>query len=60
MDKQLQDNDRKLASEVSGETFDEELLLQIEDCVEVVAIQNPYTPAQIFSISMLILPSLVP
>ena len=41
MDKQLQDEDRKLKSEISGEALYEELLLQIEYCVEAVTIQNP-------------------
>jgi len=51
-DKKLQDKDRKLKSEISGEILYEELLLQIKDCVEAVVIQNPYTPAQIVSIEM--------
>lgn len=47
----VQDNDRKLRSQISGETHFEELLMQIEDAQEVVAIQNPYTAEQIISIA---------
>ena len=51
-DKQLQDNDQKLKSEISGETLYEELLVQIEDFLKAVAIQNPYAPGQIIFIAM--------
>ena len=47
----VQANDKKLREPISGETHFEELLMQIEDAQEVVAIQNPYTPAQIISIA---------
>ena len=44
-------NDVALKREISRETHFESLVAQVDDHVEAVKIQNPYTPAQIFSIA---------
>ena len=46
----MQENDVPMKKEIAGETHFEELVQQIEDCVENVASKNPYTPAQMVSI----------
>lgn len=44
-------NDSALKREITGETHFEELVAQVEDHQEAVAVQNPYTAAQILSIA---------
>ena len=46
----MQENDALMKREITGETYFEDLVQQIEDCVENVASQNPYTAAQTVSI----------
>ena len=41
----MQKNDALMKSEITGETHFEDLVQQIEDCVNNAASQNPYTPA---------------
>ena len=48
-DDEMQENDALTKREITGETHFEDLLQQIEDCVENVASQNPYTPAHTVS-----------
>ena len=47
----VRSNDGALKREITGETHFETLVAQVEDHVEAVAIQNPYTPAQILTIA---------
>ena len=44
----VQDIDRKMKEPISGETLFEEFVKKIEWNQEAVAVQNPYSPAQIF------------
>ena len=53
-DQEIQEIDKKLKADISGETIFEDLVDQIEENVEAVARQNPYTPAQIVSIAFTI------
>ena len=46
----IQEIDRKIKEPISGETLFEEFVEQIEWNQEAVAIQNPYSPAQIVSL----------
>ena len=50
-DQAVQDNDVLMKQDINGETDFEDLVLQIEDAVENVASQNPYTDRQVVSIS---------
>ena len=43
---EMQENDAIMKVEITGETHSEDLVQKIEDCVENVASQNLYTPAQ--------------
>ena len=47
----IQEIDRKIKEPISGETLFKELFEQIECNQEAVAVQNPYSPAQIFSMA---------
>ena len=42
----MQENNALTKIEITGETHFEELVQQIQDCVENAASQNLYTPAQ--------------
>ena len=42
----MQENDVLMKSEITGETHFGDLVQQIEDCVEILASQNLYTPTQ--------------
>ena len=42
----MQGNDVLMKIEITGETYFENLVQKNEDCVENVALQNPYTPEQ--------------
>jgi len=53
-DQAVQDNDALMKKDINGETDFEDLVLQIEDAVENVATQNPYTDQQVVSISFTI------
>ena len=51
----MQGNNALMKREITGETHFEYLVQQIEDCVDNVASQNPYTPAQTVSIGFKIM-----
>ena len=51
IDEDVQDVSRKIKEPISSETLFEEFVKQIEWNQEVVAVQNPYSPAQIVSIA---------
>ena len=44
-DEKMQENDQLIKIEITGEMHFEDLVQQIEDCVNNAASQNPYTPA---------------
>ena len=50
-DDDVQEIDRKMKEPISGETLFEEFIEKIEWNQEALAVQNPYTPAQIFSMA---------
>ena len=50
-DEDVQEIDRKMKEPISGETLFEDSVEQIEWNQESVAVQNPYTPAQIVSMA---------
>ena len=53
-DQAVQDNDALMKKDINRETASEDLVLQIEDAVENVSLQNPYTDQQVVSISFTI------
>ena len=54
-DQAVQDNDANMKKEINGATDFEDLVLQIEDTVESVVAQNPYTYLQVVSIAFTIM-----
>ena len=50
-DPDIQDIDKKMKEQITGETLFEEFIEQIEWNQEAVSVQNPYTAAQIISIA---------
>ena len=50
-DDDIQEIDRRMKEPISGETIFEEFIKQIEWNQEAVAVQNPYMPAQIVSMT---------
>ena len=50
-DDDIQGIDQRMKEPISGETIFKEFIEQIEWNQEAVAVQNPYTPAQIFSMA---------
>ena len=48
----MQENDALMKKEITGETHFEDLVQKIEDCVDNVALQHIYTPAQTISIGL--------
>ena len=50
LDGEMQENEALMKSDITDETQFGDLVQKIEDCVENVVSQNPYTPAQTVSI----------
>ena len=55
----IDDIDKRMKIPISGETEFETFVQQIEDGQEAVALQNPYTDTQIFTIAENLIESIV-